>query len=239
MKTAFITGANKSIGLATARQLGKTGYHIFLGSRSLQNGETAARQLAAEGIQVTVIQADIANKDSVEKAQAEIAAKTDHLDTLINNAGILGKLPQPPSQTDPETILEVFDTNFFGTIRTTQAFLGLLRAAAAPRIVNVTSDLASLTRHSDPGWKYYSFKGAAYGPSKTALNAYTLALAYELRDTAFKVNCVNPGYTATDFNNYRGEKSPEQAAKIIVKFATLDASGPTGKFYSEEGETPW
>jgi NAD(P)-dependent dehydrogenase (short-subunit alcohol dehydrogenase family) len=109
----------------------------------------------------------------------------------------------------------------------------------APRIVNVTSGLASLTRHNDPGWKYHSFKGAAYGPSKTALNAYTVSLAHELNGTPFKVNCVDPGYTATDFNNYRGERKPEDAARIIVRFATLGPDGPTGKFYDEDGPAPW
>ncbi len=240
MKKIFITGANKSIGFETARQLGLAGNHIFLGVRSIANGEAAAHKLKGLGVtDLTVIPIDISNAGSVRSAKELVAAQTDRLDALVNNAGILGRTPQTPSSMDPEAILEVFNTNFFGTIRTTQAFLDLLRNSPAPRIVNVTSDLASLTRHNDPSWKYHAFKGAAYGPSKTALNAYTVALAYELRDTAFKVNCVNPGYTATDFNNHRGEKSPEEAARIIVRFATLDAGGPTGKFYSEDGETPW
>jgi NAD(P)-dependent dehydrogenase (short-subunit alcohol dehydrogenase family) len=124
-----------------------------------------------------------------------------------------------------------------------ETFLPLLKAAPQPRIVNVTSGLASLTLHSDPAWKYYSVKGAAYGPSKTALNAYTVVLAYELRDTPFKVNVVDPGYTATDFNQHRGPGDVPGAAAIIVKYATLGPDGPTGKFFSRDfedgGESPW
>jgi NAD(P)-dependent dehydrogenase (short-subunit alcohol dehydrogenase family) len=117
--------------------------------------------------------------------------------------------------------------------------LELLKKSDQPRIVNVTSDLGSLTLHNDPSWVYYAFKGAAYGPSKTALNAYTVALAYELRDTPFKVNAVNPGYTATDFNQHRGTKSVGEAASLIAQYAMLDTNGPTGKYISDYGETPW
>jgi len=114
-----------------------------------------------------------------------------------------------------------------------------LRKSAQPVIVNVTSDLASLTNHNDPTWRYYPFKGAGYGPSKTALNAYTVALAFELRDTAFKVNAVNPGHTATDFNNHQGTKTVQDSARLLVEYALLDANGPTGKYISDDGETPW
>jgi NAD(P)-dependent dehydrogenase (short-subunit alcohol dehydrogenase family) len=116
--------------------------------------------------------------------------------------------------------------------------MDLLQKAPLPRIVNVTSDLASLTLHNDPQWEFYPFKLAAYGPSKTALNAYTVALAYELKDT-FKVNAVNPGYTNTEFNHHQGYKKVEDAAAPIVQYAVLDAAGPTGKFVSDYGETPW
>ena len=135
-------------------------------------------------------------------------------------------------------------TNLFGTIQVIQSFLDLLKNSPAPRIVNVTSGLASLTLHNDPAWKYYSFKGAAYGPSKTALNAYTVALAYELRDTPFKINAVDPGYTATEFNQYRGKKHVSEAAAFIIKYATLDENGPSGKYFSDDNnpithESPW
>jgi NAD(P)-dependent dehydrogenase (short-subunit alcohol dehydrogenase family) len=115
----------------------------------------------------------------------------------------------------------------------------MLKKSKAPIIVNVSSDLASLTDHSMPDWKFYNFKAAGYCSSKTALNAYTVMLAHELRDTNFKVNSVNPGYTATDFNQHRGERNVKDAAKTIARYALLDKNGPTGKFFGEEGEIPW
>lgn len=135
-------------------------------------------------------------------------------------------------------------TNFFGAIATTQAFLDMLKNSSQPRIVNVTSGLSSLTLHSDPTWKYYHVKGACYTSSKAALNAYTIVLAYELRDTPFKVNVVDPGYTATDFNHHTGPGSVEDAAARLVKAAILEADGPTGQFFSDDnlpetGISPW
>ncbi len=240
IKTALITGANRSIGFETARQLASAGYHIFLGSRDRAKGEAAAAQLRAEGLSaITVIEIDTSSAASVQRAKQAVAAQTDHLDALVNNAGILGAVPQTALQADVAVIRNVFDTNFFGVIQTTQAFIDLLRQSAAPRIVNVSSGLGSLTQHSDPSWVYYSIKGAAYGPSKTALNAYTVVLAYELRDTAFKVNSIDPGYTATDFNQHRGTGTVAKAAEVIVRFATAGADSPTGKFYDINGELPW
>ena len=122
----------------------------------------------------------------------------------------------------------------FRTIAVTQAFLDLLEKSEAPRIVNVTSGLASLTLHSDPSWKFYSIKGVAYGPSKTALNAYTIALAYELKDTAFKINAVDPGFTRTDFNQHQGTGTVRDAAERLVKYAMVGGDGPTGAFFSDD-----
>lgn len=242
MKTALITGANKSIGFETAKQLLDLDYFVYLGSRDMQKGSEAAAQLKSD--RVEVIQIDISNPASIEAAKKRLTGKINSLDVLINNAGISGGFPQTPTTLDTDVIRKIFDTNFFGTINVTMAFLDLLKKSDAPRIVNVTSGLASLTLHNDPSWKYYNFKGGAYGPSKTALNAYTIALAYELRDTAFKINAVDPGFTATDFNNYRGTGSVIDAAKIIVKYATLNADGPSGKYFSNDieddnGESPW
>jgi NAD(P)-dependent dehydrogenase (short-subunit alcohol dehydrogenase family) len=238
-KRALVTGANKSIGFETVRLLALAGYHVFMGCRDIVKGEAAAAQLRASGLHaVTVIELDISRPASVAQAKEQVEALTDHLDALVNNAGISGILPQPASVTDVALIRRVFDTNFFGTIQTTQAFIPLLRRSPAPRIVNVSSGLGSLTQHSDPNWEYYAIKSAAYGPSKTALNAYTVALAYELKDTAFKVNSIDPGYTATDFNNHRGPGTIAEATVAIIQFATA-ADGPTGKFYDAKGELPW
>jgi NAD(P)-dependent dehydrogenase (short-subunit alcohol dehydrogenase family) len=245
MKKALITGANKSIGFETARQLLKQGYFVYLGSRDVQNGREAADKLNSEGLEhVEVVQIDVRDPASVDAARKAIGDKTGQLDVLINNAGILGGYAQAATSVDIDIVRKVFDTNFFGVIKVTEAFIDLLRSSDEPRIVNVTSGLGSLTLHSDPTWKYYNVKGAAYGPSKTALNAYTVVLAHELKDTNFKVNAVDPGYTQTDFNNNSGPGTIEDAAVIIVKYATIGADGPTGKYFSndieDEGqESPW
>jgi NAD(P)-dependent dehydrogenase (short-subunit alcohol dehydrogenase family) len=243
MKTALITGANKSIGLETARQLLKKGYFIFLGSRDLAKGEQAVAQLKSEGLtQVEAIEIDVADINSIKNARQSI--KTGSLDLLINNAGISGGFPQLPTQVPSETIRRVFDTNFFGAIDVIRVFFDLLSKSASPVIVNVTSGLGSLTLHSDPNWMYYTIKGGAYGPSKTALNAYTVALAYELRGTPFRVNAIDPGYTSTDFNQHRGTGTLEGAAAFVVKYATIGPDGPTGRYFSHDyepngNESPW
>jgi NAD(P)-dependent dehydrogenase (short-subunit alcohol dehydrogenase family) len=244
MKTALITGANKSIGFETARQLLHQGYYIYLGSRNLENGLEAVEKLKAEGLtNVEAIQIDVSNDESVKAARVEIGKKTEVLDVLINNAGILGGMSQT-TNTDLAIFKQVFDTNLFGVVSVTQAFMDLLQKSAQPRIVNVTSGLGSLTLHNDPTWKYYNVKAAVYNSSKAALNMYTITLAYELRDTPFKVNVVDPGYTATDFNQHSGSGTVEDAAARLVKYAIIDADGPTGKFFSDDnspetGESPW
>ena len=239
MKSVFITGANKGIGFETSRQLAQLGYFVYIGSRDTGKGMEAVEKLKALGLpNVACIGIDVTDINSIKSARQELEVKTQQLDILINNAGIRGDIPQPASKVAIQNMRNDFETNFFGVVQTTQEFMNLLGRSDNPRIVNVTSDLASLTNHSDPTWKFYPFKSSAYGPSKTALNAYTVMLAHELKDTSFKVNCVNPGHTSTDFNNHRGEKPVEQGAGVIVKYATLN-SIETGKFYSEEGETAW
>ena len=245
MKYSLITGANKSIGFETARQLLQHGYYVYLGSRDLQKGQQAAAQLRAEGYpQVEPVQLDVTDQASIAAARQLVGQKTPVLDVLINNAGISGGLPQPTLTTSVDLIKEVFETNIFGVISVTQAFIDLLRQSPAPRIVNVTTGLASLTLHHDPSWRYYGITGAAYHPSKAALNAYTVMLAQELRDTPFKVNAVDPGYTATDFNHHSGPGSVPDAAARVVKAALLGPDGPTGQFFSDDnapetGLSPW
>ncbi|TGD79472.1 SDR family NAD(P)-dependent oxidoreductase [Hymenobacter wooponensis] len=245
MKTVLITGANKGIGLETARQLAQQGYHVFIGSRDQASGQQAAEQLRAEGLAaVEAVQLDVRSDDSVQAARAAIGQKTVVLDALVNNAAITGGLPQTALGTSVAAFQDVFDTNLFGVARVTQAFIDLLRHSPEPRIVNVGSSGASLTLHSDPSWKYYNHKGAVYPASKAALHMYTIVLAYELRDTAFQVNAVDPGFTATDLNNHRGTGTVEDAAARIAKYVLTGPEGPTGKFISEEhnpitGEIPW
>jgi len=239
-RTVLITGANKSIGFETARQLAAAGYHIYLGARDKANGDDAVARLKAQGFNdVELLLIDVSDQQSVNSAKAELESKTKSLDVLINNAGVSGGFPQTALTVNIDTVKQVYETNVFGPMRVTQAFIGMLKQSDQPRIVNVTSDLGSLTLHNDPDYAYYAIKGGAYGPSKTALNAYTVHLAYELRDTAFKVNAVNPGFTATDFNAHRGTKTVEQGAAPIVKCAMAGPDGPTGKYLGEEGEIPW
>ena len=244
-KYALVTGANKSIGFEVARQLLQKGYYVYLGSRKLENGIEAVEKLKAEGLtEVEAVQIDVSNAASVKAARAEIGKKTEVLDVLINNAGINGGMPQTALTADVERMKQAYDTNVFGVVRVTQAFIDLLKNSDEPRIVNVSSSQGSLTLHSDPSYKYYQHKGAIYLPSKSALNMYTINLAYELRDTSFKVNAVCPGFTKTDFNNQMGTGTVEEAGKRIVKYAVIGNDGPTGKYFSEDvnpetGEIPW
>jgi NAD(P)-dependent dehydrogenase (short-subunit alcohol dehydrogenase family) len=245
MNSVLITGANRSIGLETAKQLSAKGLFVYLGSRDLEKGEAVVKKLNDEGFQhIKAIEIDVTNPDSIAAAKNTIEKEQGKLDILINNAGILGTNPQTASNASIKDIQEVFDTNFFGVISVTQAFLELLKKSESPRISNITSGLGSLTLHSDPNWKYYHVKAAAYGPSKSALNAYTIVLAYELREFPFKVNVIDPGYTATDFNGHNGPGSVESAASFIVKHTLTDENAPTGQFFSndiedEAGVSPW
>ena len=240
MKTVLITGANKGIGFETAKQLAQLGYFVFLGSRDKVKGIDAINKLNGLGLSnVETIEIDVANINSIKQAKHELETKIEALDVLINNAAITGEQPQNISTFDIEILKKVFDTNYFGTIQTTQQFIPLLKKSNLPIIINVSSEVGSLTMHTSPGrspnWDFYN----AYGSSKTALNSFTVMLANEFRDTHFKVNSVTPGYTATDLNDHKGIKKVEDGAKPIVRLATLNMDGPTGKFFREEGEVPW
>lgn len=245
MKTALVTGANKSIGFEIARQLAQKGIYVYLGSRNLENGIEAVSQLKAEGLSnVETIKLDITDDESVKNARTEIGKKTKALDILINNAGIYGGYPQEALNATIDQFKATYDANVYSVVRVTQAFIDLLKKSSEPRIVNVSSSQGSLTLHSDPSYKYYDFKGAVYLSSKSAMNMYTVVLAYELKDSNFKINAICPGFTKTDFNGHRGTGTTEDAGKRIIKYALIDKDGPTGKFFSEEnnpesGEIPW
>ena len=245
MKSALVTGANKSIGFEVARQLAQKGIYVYLGSRSLENGLEAVNKLKSEGLNnLEAIQLDITSDESVKNARAEIGSKTKKLDILINNAGIYGGYPQEALNATIDQFKATYEANVFGVVRVTQAFIDLLQESAEPRIVNISSSQGSVTLHSDPSYKYYDYKGVVYLSSKAALNMYTVVLTYELKDTNFKVNAICPGYTKTDFNGHRGTGALEDAGKRILKYALIDNDGPTGKFFSEEnnpttGEIPW
>jgi NAD(P)-dependent dehydrogenase (short-subunit alcohol dehydrogenase family) len=245
MKSVLITGANRSIGLEITKQLSKKGLFVYLGTRDLEKGNAVVKELNENGFEnIKAIQIDVTNPDSIAAAKSIVEKEKGKLDILINNAGISGEFPQSAFDASKKDIQNVFDTNFFGVISVTQAFLELLKKSENPRISNITSGLGSLTLHSDPNWKYYNFKATSYVTSKAALNAYTIILAYELRDLPFKVNVIDPGYTATDFNHHSGPGSVESAASFIIKHTDTDENGPTGKFFSndiddETGISPW
>ena len=245
MKFALVTGANKSIGFEVAQQLAQKGIYVYLGSRNLENGVEAVDKLKAKGLNnVEVIQLDITDDESVIKARKEIGKKTKVLDILINNAGIYGGYPQTALDSTIDQFKAVYDANVYGVVRVTQAFIDLLKNSSEPRIVNVSSSQGSITLHSDPTYKYYDYKGVVYLSSKSALNMYTVVLAYEFKNTNFKINAVCPGYTKTDFNGHRGPGTVTDAGERIVKYALIDNDGSTGKFFSEEnnhetGEIPW
>ncbi|MBB3952938.1 NAD(P)-dependent dehydrogenase (short-subunit alcohol dehydrogenase family) [Aureimonas jatrophae] len=237
-RTVLITGANKSIGFETARQLGRAGYRIWLGSRDDARGRQATETLAAEGLDVRALAIDVTSDSSVQAAADQVARADGRLDILINNAGIPGDSGSPTTQS-VDDIRTVYETNVFGPIRVTQAFLPLLRSCEAASVVMVTSGLGSLAWLSDPGHPFYGVNIIGYNSSKTALNAVTVSLAKALRDDGIRVNAADPGYTATDFNNHSGYRTVEQAAAGIAWLATLGADGPTGRFFFEKTEVPW
>lgn len=245
MKSVLITGANRSIGLETAKQLSKKGLFVYLGSRDIEKGNAIVRELHNNGFNnIKAIEIDVTKLSTILEAKNIVETEQGKLDILINNAGISRGFPENVLTTTIEDIQEVFNTNYFGMIRVTQSFMELLKKSKNPRISNITSGLGSLNLHSDPNWKYYNVKLASYVPSKALVNAYTILLAYELKDLPFKVNAIDPGYTATDFNHHSGPGTVENAATFIIKHTITDENGETGKFFSNDIEdkseiSPW
>jgi NAD(P)-dependent dehydrogenase (short-subunit alcohol dehydrogenase family) len=240
-KIALITGANKGIGLETARQLAASGgVHVVLASRDRAKGVDAALKLQAEGLDVEALTLDVTDAASIAAAVKEIEKKFGRLDILINNAGIA---VQNGSKKVSEETLDVwrktFDTNLFALIAVTQAFLPLLKKAPAGRIVNLSSILASLALHSDPASPIYDFKLPAYNVSKTAVNGWTVQLAYELRDTKIKVNAAHPGWVKTEMGGPSAPMEIVDGAKTSVALALIDAKGPNGAYIHLGEPLPW
>jgi NAD(P)-dependent dehydrogenase (short-subunit alcohol dehydrogenase family) len=229
---ALITGANKGIGLETARQLGRRGSHVLIGARDAARGQAAASQLAGEGIAAEAITLEVTDVASISAAVQEVERRHGRLDILVNNAGILDHAAETgPVTTTLATFRRVFETNLFGVVAVTQAFLPLLRKSAAGRIVNLTSILGSIAEHADPNSPIHGSAYSAYDTSKAALNLYTVELAQALADTQIKVNCVHPGWVKTDLG---GEGAPMEivdGARSSVAAATIGANGPSGGFF--------
>jgi NAD(P)-dependent dehydrogenase (short-subunit alcohol dehydrogenase family) len=238
-KIALVTGATRGIGLETARQLAEAGLHVLLAGRDRNKAVAASLTLQAQGLDVEAIALDVANDDSIAEAAAEVARRHGRLDVLVNNAGVLrDDVTRKPSEQSLTAWRETFDTNVFGLVATTQAFLPLLKKAPAARIVNVSSLLGSVSAHQDPSSPIYDFKVPAYNVSKSAVNAWTVQLAHELRDTPIKVNAVHPGSVKTDMNA-GGDLDVADGARTSVRMALLPADGPSGGFVHFEEALPW
>jgi NAD(P)-dependent dehydrogenase (short-subunit alcohol dehydrogenase family) len=235
---AFITGANKGLGFETARQLGQMGIKIFMGCRDEQRGREALETLVGEGIDAVYVNLDVTNQDTIDEAVQFVDREVGKLDILVNNAGISIQ-HSPPSEMAMEELRTTFDTNFFGAFAVTKTFLPLLRKSENACIVNVSSSLGSLFHMSDLQSRVSQQDTIAYAMSKTALDALTVLFASELRSTGIKVNAICPGYTATALNNFTGPQTPEEAVKVIVRYATLPPEGPTGGYFSKDGREPW
>ncbi|RTM07600.1 MAG: SDR family oxidoreductase [Hyphomicrobiales bacterium] len=246
---ALVTGANQGIGLQIARELVANGLTVLVGSRNLERGETAAKDI---GPNACALQLDVTDQASIAAAAQRIRTELGRLDVLVNNAAISNTSKRPgmsveeyaaltrPSNVSLDEVRAVWETNVFGVLAVTQAMLPLLREAPAARIVNVSSGVGSLTRNADPTFPYRSIFGPVYPASKTALNAMTLAMAIELEPTGIKVNAVSPGFTRTNLNGYQGTETVEEGAREAVRVALLGPDGPTGTFtHAALGTIPW
>jgi NAD(P)-dependent dehydrogenase (short-subunit alcohol dehydrogenase family) len=231
-RIALITGANKGLGLETARQLGKQGITVLIGTRDLARGAAAVQTLAQDGIKAVAIQLEVTDAASIAAAAAQVAKQYGQLDVLVNNAGVLDYAADTGVETTSiDTFRRVFETNVFGLIAVTQAFLPLLKKSASARIVNLTSILGSIAEHADPNSFIYAMRWPAYDASKAAVNMYTVELAHTLKGTKIKVNAAHPGWVKTDMG---GEQAPMEivdGAKTAVALAIIDDNGPTGGFY--------
>ncbi|PYK09355.1 MAG: short-chain dehydrogenase [Verrucomicrobia bacterium] len=243
-KVAFITGANRGLGLETARELGKQGIVVILGARDPEKGEAAAAKLRDEGVTAEGLGFDVTKSQDHQKAYEYFAKNYDRLDILVNNAGVLkesqaGSGPNQTSAVPLEILRETFETNFFAPVALTQKLLPVIRKAPAGRIVNVSSILGSLTLHSNPNSPIYAFKTFAYDASKAALNAFTIHLAHELRDSKIKVNSAHPGWVKTEMGGPNAPMEPSEGGKTSAQLATVADDGPNGGFLHLGQPLPW
>jgi NAD(P)-dependent dehydrogenase (short-subunit alcohol dehydrogenase family) len=243
-KIAFITGGNRGIGFQTALGLADVS-KVVIGSRDLKQGELALEKLLAAGVDAEALQFDVTQPASHQAAFDYFNSRYGRLDILVNNAGIAGGSfpgvgPEHSAADVPMALLrKVFETNFFAQVAVTKALLPLVRKSEAGRIVNLSSILGSLTLHATPGSPIYHAKSFAYDASKTALNAFTVHLAYELRDTKIKVNSAHPGWVKTDMGGSQAPMEIEDGAKTTVALATLGEDGPTGGYFHLGRPLPW
>ena len=241
-KIAFISGANRGIGFETSKKLAEEGIKVIMGSRDLEKGKKALDKLSSLGIDADLIQYDSFDLNAPQKVFDYISEKYKKLDILVNNAGVLltGDLfvTNSSSVTDKD-IKDTFQTNFFAVISLTQKLLPLIKKSDAGRIVNVSTILSSLTLHTAENSPIAPAKEFAYNASKTALNAFTVHLALELKDTKIKVNSGHPGWVKTDLGGPKAPIAVEDGFKTSLRLAALDENGPTGGLFDESDTIPW
>lgn len=241
-KVALITGANRGIGLETARQLGQKGIIVIVAARSPAAALQTAATLQAEGIDAFPVKLDVTDAADRTAAAKVVAEEYGKLDILINNAGVGpedGLFAPKTIETTEEELQKVFGTNLFAVIAVTREFLPLLRKSAAGRVVNLSSILGSLTLQADPQSPIAGSKLFAYDASKSALNAFTIHLAAELKDTKIKVNSAHPGWVKTEMGTDHANMEIEDGAKTSVELALIGAHGPNGRFIHMGKELPW
>ncbi len=227
MTTTLITGANRGIGLEAARQLVAAGHEVWLGARDEKRGAEAAATIGARSVQL-----DVTDDASVVAAAEKVGA----LDVLVNNAGISGGRISPGEAT-ADNMRTVYETNVFGPARVLHAFIPLLERSSAPVVVNVSSGLGSIGLAADPDGTWRNVNFPVYASSKAALNMLTVR--YAAAYPAMRINSVDPGFTATDFNDHRGTQTVEEGAEAVVRYALIASDGPTGGFFDRHGAVPW
>jgi NAD(P)-dependent dehydrogenase (short-subunit alcohol dehydrogenase family) len=240
-KVALITGANKGLGLETARQLGARGITVLLGVRDLAKGEAVAATLKKEGIDARPLKLNVDNPADYPAVAKAIEKDFGVLDILVNNAAVMLDIrgANRTSTTSAEVLRKTFDTNFFAVVDLTQALLPLLRKSKAGRIVNLSSILGSLTLHAKKGSYVYNAKTFAYNASKAALNSFTIHLAHELANTKIKVNSAHPGWVKTEMGGESAVMELGDGVKTSVELATLPEDGPTGGFFHMGQAISW
>ncbi|WP_427884716.1 SDR family NAD(P)-dependent oxidoreductase [Kribbella sp. GL6] len=238
-KVALVTGANKGIGKEIARQLGALGFTVLVGSRDVERGAVAVKELVAEGLNAVALAVEVTSPESVGAAAAAVEAAYGRLDVLVNNAAIIPEGDGAVSEVAGDVLRSAFETNVIGLVGVTQAFLPLLRRAERARVVNLSTSLASFAQVGDPESRMSTVLTLGYNSSKAAVNMVTVMLANELRGTGILVNAADPGNCATDMGGWTAARTPAQGAAVAVGLATLDGDGPTGQVYAEEGRLPW
>ena len=231
MTITFITGANKGLGYETARRLIGEGHTVLLGARDATAGAKAAEELGARFVPI-----DVTDEASVTAAAADVAQHEGSIDVLINNAGVSGPRADAASLSAAD-VLAVYDVNVLGVVRTTTAFLPLLRRSKDPVVVNVTSGLGSLAATHDPDRIESHVINLEYTSSKAALTMLTTQYAKALTD--IRINAVDPGYTATDFNGHSGPQTVTEGTDAIVGLATEGPGSGSGRYLDREGEIPY